>query len=108
VGENAGEAAGDLLRMLAAEPAMERRVVAAIRVGGRRWNLRLDNGVDVMLPADNATAAWMQLAAYEREQAILNRDVQAIDMRLPDRVVLKPNPSALPPPIPVRPAPKKV
>lgn len=107
VGENAGEAAGELLRMLAAEPALERRVVAAIRVGGRRWNLRIDNGIDVMLPAENAAAAWLQLAAYEREQAILDRDVQAIDMRLPDRVVLKPNPSALPPPAPARPGQKK-
>jgi cell division protein FtsQ len=108
VGENAGEAAGELLRMLSAEPALERRVVAAIRVAGRRWNLRLDNGVDVMLPAENATAAWMQLAAYEREQGILARDVKAIDLRLPDRVVLKPNPSAVPPaPQPGRPAQKK-
>jgi cell division protein FtsQ len=106
VGENAGAAAGELLRMLSAEPALERRVVAAIRVGGRRWNLRLDNGVDVMLPAENATAAWMQLAAYERDQGILARDVKTIDMRLPDRVGLKPNPSALPP-APARPAQKK-
>ncbi|MBL8706179.1 MAG: FtsQ-type POTRA domain-containing protein, partial [Rhodospirillales bacterium] len=73
VGDNAGEAAGDLLRMLAAEPTLERRVVAAGRVGGRRWNLRLDSGIDVMLPADNAPAAWMQLAEIEREHAVLAR-----------------------------------
>lgn len=108
VGENAGEAAGELLRMLAAEPALERRVVAAIRVAGRRWNLRLDNGIDVMLPAENAAAAWMQLAAYDREQGILARDIKAIDLRLPDRVVLKPNPGAVPPAAqPGRPAQKK-
>lgn len=97
VGDNAGEAAGDLLRMLAAEPTLERRVVAAVRVGGRRWNLRLDSGIDVMLPADNAPAAWMQLAEIEREHAVLGRDIKAIDLRLPDRMVLKPIPSAVPP-----------
>lgn len=97
VGEDAGAAAGELLRMLAAEPDLERRVTAAVRVGGRRWNLRLDNGVDVMLPADNAAAAWSHLAEMEREQRVLGRDLKTIDLRLPDRLVLRPNPGALPP-----------
>jgi cell division protein FtsQ len=97
VGEDAGAAAGDLLRMLAAEPALTRRVTAAVRVAGRRWNLRLDNGVDVMLPAENAPSAWAQLAEMEREHSVLARDLKTIDLRLPDRLVLRPNPSALPP-----------
>ena len=29
-----------------------RRVTAAIRVGERRWNLQMDNGIDVRLPVD--------------------------------------------------------
>lgn len=100
VGEDAGAAAGELLRMLAAEPGLERRVTAAVRVGGRRWNLRLDNGIDVMLPAENAAAAWSHLAEIEREHGVLGRDLRTIDLRLPDRLVLRPNPRALPPPAP--------
>lgn len=104
VGENAGVAAGELLRMLGAEPALERRVVAAVRVGGRRWNLRFDTGVDVMLPAENAPAAYMQLAEFEREQSVLARDVKIIDLRLPDRMTLKPVPAAVPPAPPAPPS----
>jgi len=108
VGDNAGEAAGELLRMLAAEPTLERRVVAAVRVGSRRWNLRLDSGVDVMLPAENAPAAWMQLAEIEREHGVLARDLKTIDLRLPDRLVLRPTQvEAPPPPAPAKRLPQK-
>jgi cell division protein FtsQ len=107
VGEDAGRAAGDLLRMLSAEPELQARVTAAVRVAGRRWNLRLDSGQDVMLPEENAAAAWTQLAALEREQSVLARDLKVIDMRLPDRLTLKLNPSAIPaPPQPPRPQKK--
>src|SRR5579871_1247439 len=62
---------------------------AAIRVGGRRWNLRLDNTIDLLLPAEDPAAAWADLARLQRDSAILQRDVQAIDMRLPDRLVVR-------------------
>ena len=36
--------------MLASEPDLASRVTAAVQVGGRRWNLRIDNSIDVLLP----------------------------------------------------------
>jgi cell division protein FtsQ len=89
VGEDAASHAAELLAMLASEPDLAARVTAAVRVGGRRWNLRIDNAIDVLLPADEPAAAWADLARLERSSAILKRDVQAIDMRLPDRLVVR-------------------
>lgn len=89
VGDDAPPHAAELLRMLAAEPQLMIRVKAAVRVGARRWNLRLDNGVDVQLPEENADVAWARLAAYERDNGILERDVQVLDLRLPDRVIVR-------------------
>jgi cell division protein FtsQ len=89
VGEDAASHAAELLAMLASEPALASRVTAAVRVGGRRWNLRIDKAIDVLLPADEPAAAWADLARLERSSAILKRDVQAIDMRLPDRLVVR-------------------
>ncbi|MGC2524330.1 MAG: FtsQ-type POTRA domain-containing protein, partial [Stellaceae bacterium] len=89
VGEDAAAHAAELLAMLASEPALAARVTAAVDVGGRRWNLRLDNAIDVLLPAEDAAAAWGDLARLQRDHAILQRDVQAIDMRLPDRLVVR-------------------
>ena len=92
VGEGAAAHAAGLLDMLATEPDLASRVSAAIRVGDRRWNLRIDNAIDVLLPADALASAWAQLARLERSSAILKRDVQTVDVRLPDRLVLRVNP----------------
>jgi cell division protein FtsQ len=92
VGPTAASHAAELLDMLASEPDLSSRVSAAIRVGDRRWNLRIDNAIDVLLPADAPAYAWAQLARLERSSAILKRDVQTVDIRLPDRLVLRVNP----------------
>jgi hypothetical protein len=42
-----------------------------------------------MLPAEDAPAAWAELARLERSSALLERKVRAVDMRLPDRLVLQ-------------------
>jgi cell division protein FtsQ len=89
VGEGAATHAAELIGMLASEPDLAVRVTAAIRVGDRRWNLRIDNAIDVLLPSDDAARAWEQLARLDRSSAILQRDVQTIDIRLPDRLVLR-------------------
>lgn len=94
VGEHAASHAAELLDILSTEPDLASRVSAAIRVGDRRWNLRIDNAIDVLLPADSPASAWAQLASLERSTAILKRDVQVIDVRLPDRLVVRVNPEA--------------
>lgn len=89
VGEDAAGHAAKLLDMLASDPDLATRVTAAVRVGDRRWNLRIDNAIDVLLPADETAYAWSELARLERSSAILKRDVQTIDLRLRDRLVLR-------------------
>lgn len=99
VGPDAPKAGEALLQMLAGESALAPHVVAAVRIGGRRWNLRLDNGVDVALPEDDPAAAWHRLAELERSDGIIERDVELIDLRFPDRLVLRnPAPEAAKPP----------
>jgi cell division protein FtsQ len=94
VGADAASRAAELRAMLAKEPDLDARVTAAVRVGGRRWNLRIDGKIDVLLPAEDPEAAIAALARLERSSAILDRDVQAVDMRLPDRLVVRVSPPA--------------
>jgi cell division protein FtsQ len=102
VGKGAERAVGDLLELIATQPNLKSRVKAAVRVGERRWNLRLDNGVEVRLPEEGATAALGELVRLDREEEILSRDIKAIDLRFPDRFIVK-----VPPGSPViAPAPK--
>ncbi|HEY3916694.1 MAG TPA: cell division protein FtsQ/DivIB [Stellaceae bacterium] len=89
VGDDAPAATPGLLELLAAEPALQRRVTAAVRVGGRRWNIEFDDGIEVALPENGTSAAWHRLASLERSDGLLERNVQAVDMRLPDRLVMR-------------------
>ena len=89
VGEGAAPHAAALINLLAGEPDLAARVTAAIRVGDRRWNLRVDNMTDVLLPEEDPAGAWSRLAQLERTSSLLKRDVQTVDLRLPDRLVLR-------------------
>ena len=95
VGPDAPEHAGALLDMLGTQPELRRRVTAAIRIGGRRWNLRIDNGIDVKLPEENSAAAWQELGRLERDYGILGRDLTVIDLRLPNQLQVHLAPAAV-------------
>lgn len=92
VGPGAAEAAEGLFVLLATEPELARQVTAAVRVGGRRWNLRMEPGIDVRLPEEGAVEAWQMLGRLDREQGLLSRDLVVIDLRQPDRLLVRPSP----------------
>ncbi len=96
VGEDVPRHALKLVSLLDSEPELRPRVAAAVLVRGRRWNVRLDGGIDVRLPEDDPRAAWAQLAQMQREHGVLERDVIAIDLRMPDRLVVRTAPGAKP------------
>lgn len=89
VGDDAPAQAATLIDMLATEPALARRVNAAVLYGSGRWTLRFDTGVQVALPETDAPAAWHRLAGLEAQEQILERNIAAIDLRLPDRMVVR-------------------
>jgi cell division protein FtsQ len=96
VGEDVPRHALKLISLLDSEPDLRPRVAAAVLVRGRRWNVRLDGGIDVRLPENDPRAAWAQLAQMQREQGVLERDVIAIDLRMPDRLVVRTAPGVKP------------
>jgi len=89
VGNDAPANGATLIDMFQSEKELASHVAAAVRVGGRRWNLRFDSGIDVALPEEDPAGAWRRLAALEQSDGILERDVEMIDLRLPDRLVLR-------------------
>ena len=79
-----------LMEMLQDYPVVRNRLVAAEWIGGRRWSLTLDHGGAVHLPAKNVQNALNRLMDLERERRILAVENQSIDLRLPDRILLRP------------------
>lgn len=94
VGLGAPDHAGPLLEKLAARPAIAERVEAAILVSERRWDLRLDNGVNVRLPEKGIDEALLRLSEIEANNGLLDRDIVSIDLRIGDRLVVQTTPGA--------------
>ncbi|MCP5405057.1 MAG: FtsQ-type POTRA domain-containing protein [Pseudomonadaceae bacterium] len=88
-GEGAAEAAAKLFGVLAEWPNLATQLKDASHVGKRRWDLRFTSGVTVMLPEDNVRAALVTLAELERARHVLTLNGGEVDLRLPDRVVLR-------------------
>ncbi|MBT5110600.1 MAG: FtsQ-type POTRA domain-containing protein [Rhodospirillaceae bacterium] len=94
VGADAPKHAAQLLHMLAGAPNMSKRVTAAVWVGGRRWNLRLEDKIDVRLPEQNPETAWNKLIELDQNHALLDRDITTVDLRIPNRLIVRMRPEA--------------
>ena len=66
-----------------------RQLRAAVWVGQRRWNLVLNNGVEIWLPEEDAVAALQQLAKLDGQHKLLSREFGVVDLRLPDKLYLR-------------------
>ena len=94
VGDKAEANAADFADELANWPELQSRIKAYICIGGRRWDLRMDNGVVVRLPEENVARAMHELSVLEAEQQVLERDIQSVDLRLADRTTIELTPEA--------------
>lgn len=87
-GADAPAAAPDLMRLIAGEPTLAGRVTGAERVDGRRWNVFIDGRIEIRLPETETAAAWHRLARLQQERRLLARAIDAVDLRLDDRIVV--------------------
>lgn len=106
-GSGATDNAAALVDMMASQPALAKQVAQAARRGDRRWDLVLESGLVVRLPEKKPLLAWERLAYLDQKFGLLSRGLLAIDMRLPDRLVLRTPPGAGPAAVPASMAPGK-
>jgi cell division protein FtsQ len=96
-GAEGNHAAPALLAALGDYPELAIRLDGAERIGGRRWDIRFEEGVDVALPADGEMGeALRALNFLQAQNRILELPVSRIDARHPDRFALRPLPGAPP------------
>lgn len=89
VGKGAAEAAPEFVDLLSRFPVLNSRLRAALRIGERRWTLRLDNGVQILLPDENVEEALTTLLTLDEKYRLLARQVQIIDMRDSEKIYLQ-------------------
>ena len=89
VGEGAAESAREILPLAARYPEIAGRVETYVRVGDRRWDIQLSNGLLVKLPEKDAGSALERLILLEEESQLLEREISVVDLRHSDRVVFR-------------------
>ena len=85
--------AAKMLNILSSEPNLFHQVWAISYIGERRWNVSLRSGIKIKLPENNASEAWAKLSKIDREQSILSREVEIIDLRVKENLIITPSKS---------------
>jgi cell division protein FtsQ len=83
-----GEVTEALLLLDLARPLHD-RIRGLVRIGGRRWDLVLDRGQTIRLPEANPDAALVRVMALEAADQLMERDLVVVDMRNPERPMLR-------------------
>lgn len=88
-GPGADRAAAEALALIDAAGPILPRLRGLERIGERRWDVALDKGQRIMLPAEGALAAFERALVLNAASGLLGRDVAALDLRDPDRTVIR-------------------
>ncbi len=87
VGEDAHRHVQQVMTIFSVAEVLYPRVAAAVRVGDRRWNIKLVNGTMVKLPEVKPEEAWKNFAQLtEKEGALVEYSNAEIDLRMKDRI----------------------
>ncbi len=94
-GDGANEAATEALALIHAARPLGDRLRGLVRMGERRWDVVLTDGIRILLPAEDPVTALDRVLAQNDAQEILERDILRVDLRDPSRTVLQLTPQAL-------------
>lgn len=89
VGDDAATHLADYVSILKTAPELAPQVRAGIFVSGRRWTLKLNSGLEILLPEEHPELAFARFAEMQREHDILSKDLMLVDLRLSDRVAFR-------------------
>ncbi len=94
-GEKAPRHVGELLTLLEKFAALRPRITGATYLRSTRWDIRLDNKVDVKLPEKEAERALSYLLDLTKNPHLMKEEIMTIDMRLPDKLIFRLTPEAV-------------
>ena len=89
VGEGALINASEIIEILSYDTNFYKEIKVFERVGQRRWNLVLFNGITIMLPEDDIKENWQYFLNFQQEFQVLNSEIKSIDLRTKDRLFIE-------------------
>lgn len=88
-GADAPTHTAELLEMVAAEDVIAEQFDSAVRLGDRRWDIKLKNGLIIKLPEDDVPFALARVAEAEKDFLIFSKEILSLDARFSDRLIVK-------------------
>jgi cell division protein FtsQ len=89
VGTGADTQVEEALELVRAAQPLASRFRGLVRMGERRWDVVLDRDQRIMLPEEGAVHALERVIAMDQAVDMLERDLLAVDLRLPNRPTLR-------------------
>lgn len=89
VGDGANARVEEALDLMQAAEPLSDRLRGFVRMGERRWDVVLDRDQRIMLPETEAVQALERVIAMDQAVEMLDRDLVAVDLRLPNRPTLR-------------------
>ena len=89
VGAGAPDASSALLTALGRHEELTKRTYALVRVSDRRWDVRLRNNMVIKLPESGFEKAVDDIALMHAAHATLDQPLEYIDLRDPERTVMR-------------------
>ncbi|PQO23724.1 cell division protein FtsQ [Rhodobacteraceae bacterium WD3A24] len=88
-GAGADAHVGEALALIETARPLADRLRGLTRMGERRWDVVLDGGQRIMLPAEAPERALERVIALDQARDLLDRAVEAVDMRNPARPTVR-------------------
>ncbi|MEI8295481.1 MAG: cell division protein FtsQ/DivIB [Alphaproteobacteria bacterium] len=94
IGKDAPLYAPQMLKILDSFQSIKQRTTSLIYVSGRRWNLLLNQTIEVRLPEKECEKALVRLSHLLEQKNLGPNEVYMIDLRMPDRIIIRPSAAA--------------
>jgi cell division protein FtsQ len=94
IGKDAPLYAPQMLKILDSFLSIKQRTSSLVYVSSRRWNLLLNQTIEVRLPEKECEKALVRLSHLLEQKNLGPNEVYMIDLRMPDRIIIRPSASA--------------
>jgi cell division protein FtsQ len=88
VGDNAPKNIGKALSSFSKFPVILKKINALSYVGDRRWDIIINNGMVVKLPAGDLISSLEKLELFLKNPNFNKNTIKAIDMRIKEKIIL--------------------
>ena len=87
IGYDSAKDIPDLYNIITSSKKLFGMIKGASKIGNRRWDITLNNGIKIKLPEENARASWMKLEELVSKNSLFSKNINYIDMRIEDQII---------------------